>query len=124
MKKAANRILLLTILACGMQCTAAQESKSSDEASANDVPGHFDMSTCAPAYPMTAKMKDERGTTKLLIVVDESGKFKQASVALSSGYPDLDRAAFAAAMRCVFTPRLIGGKPTPTTFTATFNWQP
>lgn len=50
-------------------------------------------------YPAAAKAAGHEGTVHLLIRVDADGIVNEASVAASSGYPELDHAAVEAALR-------------------------
>lgn len=65
----------------------------------------------------------EQGTVKIRFEVDREGKFVSATITQSSGFNDLDRAAVNALSHCVYTPKLVDGKPSESTFNVTYNWK-
>jgi len=78
----------------------------------------------APVYPSMAKQRGSSGKVILYLLIDIDGHVKQADVAKSSGFDDLDEAAVIAAKQCLFTPAMApGGKAVrvwvmyPVTFT-------
>ncbi|HEY8023134.1 MAG TPA: energy transducer TonB [Burkholderiaceae bacterium] len=81
------------------------------------------MHSCAPTYPTKALRAKEQGTVKIRFDVDPEGKFISADITQSSGSADLDRAAVNALTRCVYTPKLVDGKPTETSFSVTYIWK-
>lgn len=62
-----------------------------------------------PAYPTLAKNAGVKGTVKVQILIDESGKVVSASVV--SGHPFLKNAAAQAALQSSFTPTKLSGVP-------------
>ena len=65
----------------------------------------------APEYPQSARWDGEEGTVLLRVLVSVSGLPEQITVAHSSGYASLDRAAEKAIQRWRFTPGTRDGKP-------------
>lgn len=65
-----------------------------------------------PEYPPSSKRNGEEGSVVLQIYVNEEGKVTEVKIAQSSGFPKLDEAAQAEALRSwKFTPGTKGGKP-------------
>ncbi len=62
---------------------------------ASDAPssGPQALEASLPPYPASARSAGQVGVVKLLISVDEHGNVSHVSLAESSGYPSLDRAA-------------------------------
>lgn len=63
-------------------------------------------------YPKDALRRDEEGATELALLVRADGTVARSVVLVSSGYPDLDRAAQAGFEKCVFKPATDHGEPT------------
>lgn len=55
-----------------------------------------------PAYPATSRRLGEEGTTRLRVMVDESGRPREVQVQASSGFARLDQAAIEAVKRWRF----------------------
>ena len=76
-----------------------------------------------PRYPKEAADAKHEGVVVLLLLVGADGVVEQASIDMSSGYPELDAAAIAAGSRWHFNPRVEHGVPmrayarVPMTFT-------
>lgn len=64
----------------------------------------------APDYPQSARWEGEEGTVVLRVLVNGSGLPEKITVARSSGYTSLDRAAEKAVQRWRFTPGTRDGK--------------
>jgi periplasmic protein TonB len=64
-----------------------------------------------PDYPISSRRRGEEGTVLLNVVVTTDGRPNTVSVAHSSGYPLLDRAAVAAVREWTFEPARVGGVP-------------
>jgi protein TonB len=85
---------------------------------ANANPGQMrtavfaDANGCAlPAYPRSAILNEETGTTTLALLVGPDGRVSSARVQHTSGYHDLDRAAIQALSLCRFKPATNNGVP-------------
>jgi periplasmic protein TonB len=68
-------------------------------------------SEVSPDYPEIAKQNNWEGRVVVLARINESGEVEDASVAKSSGHPELDDAAVAAVKRARFEPATRDGKP-------------
>lgn len=68
-----------------------------------------------PEYPKGARQRGEQGTVVLEIEVDAGGVCAAASVAASSGFPELDAAAVKAARAARFTPARAEDRPVAST---------
>jgi protein TonB len=66
---------------------------------------------CRPIYPPASRRLGQKGTTRVLVLVDVDGKVVQSKIAQSSGHPWLDDAALAAMSACGFVPGTVDGKP-------------
>ena len=80
-----------------------------------DTPAKIDLSQTnyQPAYPASAKDKDEHGDVTLGIYVETTGKPSKVSVDKTSGFADLDQAAVAAVQAWHFVPATTGGAAAP-----------
>ncbi|MBI5806423.1 energy transducer TonB [candidate division TA06 bacterium] len=68
----------------------------------------------APVYPSMAKQRGSSGKVILYLLIGTDGHVRQADIAKSSGFDDLDEAAVAAAKQFIFTPAVApGGKTVP-----------
>ena len=86
------------------------------QAPANANPGQMrtavfaDANGCAlPAYPRSAILNEETGTTMLALLVGPDGRVTAARVQHTSGYRDLDHAAIQALSLCRFKPATSNG---------------
>jgi protein TonB len=86
------------------------------QAPANANPGQMrtavfaDANGCAlPAYPRSAILNEETGTTILALLVGPDGRVTSARVQHTSGYRDLDHAAIQALSLCRFKPATSNG---------------
>lgn len=66
--------------------------------------------TIRPAYPDGSRRRGEQGEVVLAIEIAEDGSVSSASVATSSGYPELDAAALKAVRAAVFSPAKSNGR--------------
>lgn len=66
-----------------------------------------------PDYPIGAKRAGEQGKVVLRILIDERGMPERVDIQQSAGFPRLDDAARAAALRAVFKPHLEDGRAVP-----------
>jgi len=69
------------------------------------------MSNPAPVYPMESRRRHEQGTVRLRVVITVEGRVKEISVARSSGFDRLDKAALDAVRRWKFRPGTQAGIP-------------
>lgn len=63
-----------------------------------------------PSYPYESRRKKEQGTVRLRLLLGPDGRVETLSVASSSGFPRLDKAALEAVRRWRWTPTLRNGK--------------
>jgi TonB family protein len=63
-------------------------------------------------YPKEALRREEEGLTQLALLVRADGTVARSIVLVSTGYPDLDRAAQVGFEKCVFKPTTDHGEPT------------
>lgn len=75
-----------------------------------------------PAYPRASIRNEETGVVTLSFTVAANGHLLGASVARSSGFPNLDNAAYAALTRCRFRPASIDGVPVQDTVRVQYVW--
>ena len=72
----------------------------------------LDISLCPkPEYPKSSLRNEETGMTTIRFIVAPTGRLVDTSVARSSGFRDLDRAALTSLSRCLFRPASIDNKP-------------
>lgn len=64
-----------------------------------------------PRYPTESRRKKEQGTVVLRLLIGTDGRVQQVSIAESSGFDRLDKAAFDAARRWRWQPMLRDGAP-------------
>lgn len=65
----------------------------------------------APRYPTESRRLREEGTVRLRVLISPAGDVEQVSVARSSGYDRLDKAALDAVRRWRFLPGMQAGQP-------------
>ncbi len=81
-------------------------------APAKTVSVDLDAATVAgtpPAYPIESRRRHEQGTVKLRVVIGTDGRVKDISIASSSGFERLDKAALDAVRRWRFQPQMQAG---------------
>lgn len=76
-----------------------------------------------PVYPTISRRLGESGTVVLRILISERGLAEQVSVQKTSGFVNLDEAGRQAALRALFKPLLIDGKPVPVYATVALNFE-
>jgi protein TonB len=64
-----------------------------------------------PPYPSYARSLNITGTVILRALVGRDGNTREVKVWRSSGHPQLDRAAYDAALKWAFAPASVGGQP-------------
>lgn len=75
-----------------------------------------------PPYPRSAGRRGEEGSVQMLVSIAADGMVSGIEVAVSSGYPDLDRTAVGAVSRWHFRPAIQGGVAVPTRMMQVFNF--
>ena len=75
-----------------------------------------------PAYPLASLRNEETGVVTLRMIVAPTGHVLGTSVAKSSGFRDLDKAANGALSRCRFRPASINGVPVQMTTYMQYVW--
>lgn len=68
------------------------------------------LSFTPPTYPLESRRNMEEGTVTLGLLVGTDGRVAEISVANSSGYPRLDKAALEAVRKWRWTPMMRGGE--------------
>jgi protein TonB len=81
-------------------------------------------SAAQPDFPDADRERGEHGTSVVLVTIDPKGNVVSASVASSSGYPVLDRAAVAAARSSQFVAPKINGRPATETYRLVYDFTP
>lgn len=81
------------------------------------------VSKAQPVYPPSLLKKGIGGKVLVACVVDDSGQVVSTSIKMSSGQPDLDKAAVNAVGKWKFKPGLKAGKPMKTTCIVPFNFE-
>ncbi|MDN4058642.1 energy transducer TonB [Massilia sp. YIM B02769] len=75
-----------------------------------------------PGYPRASIRNEETGVVTLGFTVAASGHLLGATVARSSGFPNLDNAAYAALTRCRFRPASLDGQPVQASMQVQYVW--
>jgi len=76
-----------------------------------------------PVYPKSSARNEETGTVTLRFTVAPTGRMIDSRLAGSSGFRDLDRAAYGALSRCRFRPASIDGVPVQMTMYVQYVWR-
>lgn len=77
-------------------------------------PGNILFNGCEkPEWPRSSLRYEETGRVMLAFFVDEHGMLLRARKLESSGYAELDNAAFSAVAACAFQPPLVDDQPVP-----------
>ncbi len=76
----------------------------------------------APLYPVSAMRRREQGRVVLDVDVTADGRADAVRIAISSGFPTLDRAAIEAVRLWRFHPATRGGTPVPAVAEVPFNF--
>lgn len=69
------------------------------------------ISATPPSYPLESRRLREQGTVTLAVLLSVEGRVERLSVAKSSGYPRLDRAASGAVRHWRWSPTVLDGQP-------------
>lgn len=81
------------------------------------------VSKAQPVYPPALLKKGIGGKVLVACVVDDSGQVVSTSIKMSSGQPDLDKAAINAVGKWKFKPGIKAGKPSKATCIVPFNFE-
>ena len=81
------------------------------------------VSKTQPAYPGSLLKKGIGGKVLVTCVVDDSGRVVSTSIKMSSGHPDLDKAAINAVNKWKFKPGMKAGKSIKATCVVPFNFE-
>ncbi len=129
MQQAPSRLALLAslfVLAMPVGLAAAPTEGDSSASPAAPVltkpPSLLEGAT--PDYPDDLRRRELGGAVVVQIVLDETGAVTSTSVVRSSGVPEVDLAAVAAAQRMVFSPAEVDGEPAPISIDYTFDFVP
>jgi len=76
-----------------------------------------------PEYPRTSLRNEEEGTVEIRMTIGMDGSVVESSVAKSSGFKDLDRAALKALSLCHFKPAMADGKPVQSSTSIPYVWK-
>jgi protein TonB len=82
--------------------------------------GPGDPSCARPVYPQSSLRNNEQGRVVLSYLIGLDGSVLDGKIARSSGYPDLDRAAYVALSKCLY--RMPDGAQEPRWMSATYVW--
>lgn len=77
----------------------------------------------SPEYPERSRENGEQGSVLLRVSVSAAGRASEVTVAVSSGYPRLDRAAKAAVESWRFVPAKRNGQPVDSVLTVPVRFQ-
>jgi len=83
-------------------------------------PGPGDPSCARPVYPQSSLRNNEQGRVVLSYLIGLDGAVLDGKIARSSGFPDLDRAAYVALAKCLY--RMPDGATEPRWMSATHIW--
>jgi len=81
------------------------------------------VSKTQPTYPASLLKKGIGGKVLVTCVVDDSGRIISTSIKVSSGHPDLDKAAINAVNKWKFKPGMKSGKSVKATCLVPFNFE-
>jgi protein TonB len=113
---AATALVLLISAAAG----ASADPAPSPPLPAVTRPGPGDPSCARPVYPQSSLRNNEQGRVVLSYLIGLDGALLEGKVARSSGFPDLDRAAYVALAKCLY--RMPDGATEPRWMSATHVW--
>ncbi|WEK46578.1 MAG: TonB family protein [Candidatus Andeanibacterium colombiense] len=77
--------------------------KAAPSTQSSDLSGNL-LSAKPPSYPVECRRNREQGTVVLAVVLAPSGEVQEISIAKSSGFDKLDKAALAAVKKWLWTP--------------------
>lgn len=89
----------------------------------DEVTSPTPMNRTQPTYPSSLLKKGIGGKVLITCVVDDSGRVVSTSIKMSSGHPDLDKAAINAVNKWKFKPAKKGGKSVKATCVVPFNFE-
>ena len=75
-----------------------------------------------PEYPRRSVRLNEQGVTELAFLIRPDGTVERSIILVSTGFPDLDRAAQEALEKCVFTPATAKGEPVQAWQPVIYSW--
>ncbi len=75
------------------------------------LPGGMTGAGCQPKYPPAAQLAGVQGRVEMQVTVGPDGAAADVSVATTSSFSILDRAAVEALLRCQFRPATVDGNP-------------
>ncbi len=79
-------------------------------------------SNCATVYPSLSKRLGEQGRVTVRVTISADGSPKNPSIARSSGFDRLDRAALEAVSRCRYVPGRVAGVAQEMSYTAPYTF--
>jgi periplasmic protein TonB len=107
-----------------VQLPSVQPGAGAITGSANAPPTVDRAQSRDPDYPATARREGEQGSVVLQVLVGIDGRVRDARLAQSSGFPDLDQAALDGIKRDYrFTPGMIDGQKREMWHTLKFTWK-
>lgn len=80
------------------------------------------LDSCKPEYPRSSLLKEESGVVRVRFEIGADSKLIAASVAHSSGYPTLDKAAVNALSHCQFKAAQQAGVAVSSTLVTDYVW--
>lgn len=101
--------------------TAAPDRQAADQAQV-DAPARPKRSI-KPVYPASSRRRNEQGLVKLNLTIDAFGAVSEVSIAVSSGFADLDAAAVKAVRSALFLPARRGEEQVESTIGMTFSFR-
>lgn len=75
-----------------------------------------------PEYPRQSVRLNEQGVTELAFLIRPDGTVERSIIRVSTGFPDLDRAAQEALAKCVFKPATVKGEPVQAWQPVIYSW--
>ena len=75
-----------------------------------------------PGYPRQSVRLNEQGVTELAFLIRPDGTVERSIIRVSTGFPDLDRAAQEALAKCVFKPATVKGEPVQAWLPVIYSW--
>jgi protein TonB len=92
-------LVIRSLVACICACLLLQPASATEPAQAAKM-----LEASTPEYPSAARRREEQGTVLVRVRVLASGQAGEVQVQKSSGMPELDKAAVAAAKASKFRP--------------------
>jgi len=103
--------------------SVAQPSTTGEVAPPAHTSARVDGNCEKPEYPRTSLRNEEEGTVQIKMTIGTDGSVVESSVAKSSGFKDLDRAALKALSLCHFKPAMADGKPVQSSTSIPYVWK-